>query len=82
MAKILILEDDKDLQEGLSFALGMEGYETVCFSSAAEAGKFMKQTSVDFLLLDCGLPDGNGFDFCRELRKYSQIPILMLTARD
>lgn len=82
MEKILIIEDDTDLREGLSFSLEMEGYTVDGAASLSAGKKLLKETSYDFLLLDCNLPDGSGFEFCREFRKKMNLPILMLTARD
>lgn len=82
MQKILIIEDDLDLQEGLAFSLEAEGYKTVCAARKEEGlARFIKE-GFELILLDCNLPDGNGFDLCKELRSHSKIPILMLTARD
>lgn len=82
MQKILIIEDDLDLQEGLSFSLETDGYKvTVAGSKKGGLGELEKLT-YDLILLDCNLPDGNGFDICTHIRKNSDVPILMLTARD
>ena len=69
---ILIIEDDTDLQDGLSFSLQSEGYQTRAASTVKEG----------LLLLDCNLPDGNGFDLCARIKGELDIPIFMLTARD
>lgn len=82
MKKILMIEDDTDLQEGLSFALQLDHYETTCASTCREGLSFLRTGRFDLLLLDCNLPDGNGFGLCYQIRTFSQIPILMLTARE
>lgn len=82
MAKILMIEDDTDLLEGLAFSLEMDGYDIDCASTKQQGSRKLKAGSYDLMILDCNLPDGNGFDLCTEVRRYSQIPILMLTARD
>lgn len=82
MKKILIIEDDIDLQEGLSFALETDGYVTETAGTLKEAAQKINAVELDGMILDCNLPDGNGFDFCRRIRENSSIPILMLTARD
>lgn len=82
MKKILMIEDDTDLQEGLAFSLNLDGYETTCTAAAQEGLRLLKSSRFDLLLLDCNLPDGNGFELCTQIRSFSQIPILMLTARD
>lgn len=81
MKKILIVEDDTDLQDGLSFSLLQESYETVAASTLKQAWELL-DTGIDLILLDCNLPDGSGFDFCTKVKKNYSIPILMLTARD
>ena len=82
MKKILMIEDDTDLQEGLSFSLRLDRYETACASTCREGLSFLNTGHFDLILLDCNLPDGNGFDLCSQIRTFSQIPILMLTARE
>lgn len=82
MKKILMIEDDLDLQEGLSFSLQLDGYETTCASTCKEGLSLLKAAPFDLVLLDCNLPDGNGFYLCSQIRTFSQQPILMLTARD
>lgn len=82
MKKILIIEDDMDLQEGLSFSLGAEGYTIETSGTICHARQKMSETMFDGVILDCNLPDGSGFDLCQEIRKQSLLPILMLTARD
>lgn len=82
MKKILIIEDDMDLQEGLAFSLRTDGYDTYTAGSIQEADQVMSGNCFDGMILDCNLPDGSGFQFCREIRKTSNICILMLTARD
>lgn len=82
MKRILIVEDDMDLQEGLVFSLGAEGYKTNTAKTLREAGVKLLEGGFDGIILDCNLPDGTGFDLCREVRLKQDIPILMLTARD
>ena len=81
MERILIIEDDTDLLEGLIFALESEGYETRAAQTMKEGLKLLKEGS-SLVLLDCNLPDGSGFDLCVQAKKLQDIPILMLTARD
>ncbi len=80
--RLLIVEDDKDLNEGLAFAFSQEGYEIETAFYYSRGLDAYKNKEVDAIILDCNLPDGNGFDFCRAVRKDSVIPIVMLTARD
>ena len=80
--KILIIEDDIDLLEGLHFSFTGDGYKVVDASTKKEGIQKIKKGEYDLVLLDCNLPDGTGFELCREVRKFSAIPIIMLTARD
>lgn len=82
MSRILIIEDDIDLQEGLGFSLQTEGYQVMAAATVEEGLKIFHQQSCDMILLDCNLPDGNGFDLCSAIKREQDIPILMLTARD
>ena len=79
---ILIIEDDTDLQDGLSFSLQSEGYRTRAASTVKGGLRIFHDQGCDLLLLDCNLPDGNGFDLCARIKGELDIPIFMLTARD
>lgn len=80
--RILIVEDDPGLSRGISFALSQEGYETVIAESKKKALEFFNSGQIDAMILDLNLPDGDGIDFCRYIRTKSDVPVLMLTARD
>ena len=80
--KLLIIEDDIDLREGLHFSFEGDGYEGFDVGTGREGQQEIKKGSYDLVLLDCNLPDGTGFDLCRKVRRFSMIPIIMLTARD
>lgn len=80
--KILIVEDDSDLREGLSFFFSSDGYDVLETETKKEGLQEIKKGGCDLVLLDCNLPDGTGFELCKEVRSYSNIPIIMLTARD
>ncbi len=80
--KILIIEDDSDLREGLSFSFSSDGYDVLEIETKAEGLREIEKGGCDLVLLDCNLPDGTGFELCKEVRSYSNIPIIMLTARD
>lgn len=82
MEKLLIVEDDKDLREGLEFTFLSEKYEVVSVNTVKKAKECLQQADFQGIILDCNLPDGNGFELCKELREESEIPIIMLTARD
>lgn len=80
--RILIIEDDADLREGLGFSLGLEGYQVYTAETIKEGLEILKKYLCDVLLLDCNLPDGSGYDLCSVVKDQYGIPILMLTARD
>ncbi len=82
METLLIVEDDKDLREGLAFAFRYENYEVVGVGTVKEAEECLRSMQFQGMILDCNLPDGNGFELCRQLRETSAMPVLMLTARD
>lgn len=80
--KILIIEDDEGLNRGISFALAQEGYEIVASESYKKGLDAFQIEKPDAVLLDLNLPDGDGISLCQEIRRESNIPVLMLTARD
>lgn len=82
MRKILIIEDDEDLREGLAFSLQMDGYEIRCAGTKREGLDRIRGESFDLVLLDCNLPDGSGFDLCTQIGAGETIPVFMLTARN
>lgn len=82
MIKIAIIEDDKGLNNGIVLALKNQGYQFVQYYSLAEAKKDKVDNSADLIILDINLPDGNGFDYLKEVRKNSNVPVIILTAND
>lgn len=82
MANILIVEDDTDLREGLSFSFSSDGHHVEEVETKKAGLRKIANGCFDIILLDCNLPDGTGFELCKEVRSYSHIPIIMLTARD
>ena len=79
--RILFVEDERSISEPFAKALARAGFEPVTAFTAAEALALAQRMEFDFVLLDLNLPDGDGRDVCRELRRKSDVPILMLTAR-
>ncbi|MDE7423366.1 MAG: response regulator transcription factor [Lachnospiraceae bacterium] len=80
---VLIVEDDAMILEGLKYSLMQEGYEVVTAGTMKEAmDRIHSGGHFDICLLDIMLPDGNGYEICREIRKNSDVPILFLTACD
>ena len=82
MKTILIVEDDINLSRGISFSLEKEGFAVYCADTLNEGENIFSQHNIDLVILDLNLPDGDGVDFCKTVRKKSDIPIVMLTARD
>jgi DNA-binding response OmpR family regulator len=81
MSKILIIDDDKKHSELLQAYMKRFGLNLVCAYDSVEGFKLLKREQPDLLLLDIMLPGKDGFEICREVRKTSTIPIIMLTAR-
>jgi two-component system response regulator RegX3 len=79
--RILLVEDEKAITDPLAEALEREGFTTRVAASAREALEQAAAETPDLVLLDIGLPDGSGLDVCRQLRRDSDVPVIMLTAR-
>jgi DNA-binding response OmpR family regulator len=84
--KVLIVDDDRTLADLLAFTLRRAGFETHLAFDASGAMQVFEEVDPDILILDVNLPGSpslkNGFDICREIRKTSQVPIILLTVRD
>ncbi|MBD0348132.1 MAG: response regulator transcription factor [Thermoleophilia bacterium] len=78
---VLVVEDEESITTPLAEALERDGLEPHVASTAAEALELARRLRPDLVLLDVMLPDASGFDVCRELRRESEVPIIMLTAR-
>lgn len=81
MPKVLLVEDEDAIAQTLIYALESEGLTTVWKRLGQDALKELAAGDTDVMILDVGLPDINGFDLCREIRRQSELPILFLTAR-
>ena len=79
MTNILIVEDDTTLNNGIALSLNTD---TVLQAFCINEARRKMDSSVDLMILDVNLPDGNGIDFCREIRRTSKLPIIFLTAND
>lgn len=83
MAKILVVEDDLALSAGLCFALDEAGHLTAAAYTCQKARQLLKTGQFDLVILDVNLPDGNGFDICREYKSsVPERPVIFLTAND
>ncbi|GAA0116032.1 response regulator transcription factor [Clostridium senegalense] len=82
MYKILIVEDDVILNNGISFNFKMDGFEVFPAFTLEETNIILYKEDIDIIILDVNLPDGSGFEFCKEIRKTYSNPIIFLTACD
>lgn len=82
MTTLLVVEDERSLREPLEFLLTREGYTVVTAEDGVEALRVFHTHPVDLILLDLMLPGMSGTEVCREVRQTSQVPIIMLTAKD
>lgn len=80
--RILVVDDEKPIADILKFNLEKEGFDVLCAYDGLEAIKLVKEENPDLILLDIMLPYKDGMDVCREVRKDSDVPIIMLTAKD
>jgi DNA-binding response OmpR family regulator len=81
MAKILCVDDDQYLTDLLRYALAREGFEVRMAHTGRDALRLIRSESLDLIILDVNIPDMNGFKVLSSLRTFSQIPVVMLTAR-
>ncbi len=80
--RVLVVDDDRLLVPLLERGLRYEGFEVSCAFCATDAVAAARAGPPDLVLLDIGMPDGDGFAVLRELRRHSDVPVVMLTARD
>jgi two-component system catabolic regulation response regulator CreB len=80
-ARILIIEDEPAISDNIQFVLESEGLETVRVATGLAAVPILDQGPVDLIVLDIGLPDINGFELLKEIRRTHATPIILLTAR-
>lgn len=82
MTRIMVVEDEESFSEALSFMLKREGYEVEVAADGNDALEAFEQRGADLILLDLMLPGLSGLEVCRIIRTKSQVPIIMLTAKD
>ncbi|MBB5324106.1 two-component system response regulator VicR [Anoxybacillus tepidamans] len=80
--RILVVDDEKPIADILQFNLQREGYEVICAYDGVEALQKVEEIIPDLILLDIMLPQKDGMEVCREVRKKYDMPIIMLTAKD
>jgi len=79
--KVLVVDDEKLIVKGIRFSLEQDGMEVDCAYDGEEAYNMAKETAYDMILLDVMLPKMNGFEVCQAIREFSDMPIVMLTAK-
>jgi two-component system response regulator RegX3 len=82
MTRILVVEDEQSFSDPLSYTLRKEGYEVAVAETGTEALRIFGAHGVDLVLLDLMLPGLSGTEVCREIRRTSSVPVIMLTAKD
>ena len=82
MPRILVAEDEHAIADAVLYALRSEGLEAEHVTLGEQALARLRAGGIDVLVLDVGLPDRSGFDVCRALRGFSDVPVIFLTARD
>ena len=80
--KILFVEDDEVIALGLVYSLEKEGYAITHCKSRQEAFTALDHDTYELLLLDVGLPDGNGYEICAYAKQKQDVPVIFLTAMD
>lgn len=80
--KLFILEDDAAIAMGLSYSLKNEGYDVTVAKSVKSAYEILNKEAFSLYILDLTLPDGSGYDVCREIKKSGDFPVILLTAYD
>ncbi len=81
MARILVVDDEKLIVKGIRFSLEQDNMEVDCAYDGEQAIKLAKQNEYDVVLLDVMLPKFDGFEVCQAIREFSEMPIIMLTAK-
>lgn len=82
MTRILIVEDEESFSDPLSYSLRKEGYEVAVADNGTDGLRIFSAHGADLVLLDLMLPGMSGTDVCREIRRTSSVPVIMLTAKD
>ncbi len=81
MAKVLVVDDEKLIVKGIRFSLEQDGMEVDCAYDGEEAIELARKTEYDIVLLDVMLPKYDGYEVCQAIREFSDMPIIMLTAK-
>jgi len=81
MPRIVIVEDEPAIADTLAFTLRADGHDTTWHQRAGDALEALRSSGADLVILDVGLPDVTGFEACKALRRFSDVPVIFLTAR-
>jgi len=79
--QVLVVEDDPRISDVLDYALKAEGYDVQKAQRGREAIEMARRSAPALIVLDVGLPDIDGFEVCRSVRKFSDVPVIFLTSR-
>jgi two-component system response regulator VicR len=79
--KILVVDDERTLVKGIKFNLENDGYEVECAYDGEQGVEIVRRGGIDLVILDLMMPKMDGFEACRRIREFSNVPIIMLTAR-
>ena len=79
--RVLVVDDEKLIVKGIRFSLEQDGMKVDCAYDGEEALKLARENAYDMILLDIMLPKHDGFEVCQQIREFSDVPIVMLTAR-
>ena len=82
MAKVLVVDDEKLIVKGIRFSLEQDGMEVDCAYDGEEAVNMAREKEYDVILLDVMLPKADGYEVCQTIREFSEVPIIMLTAKN
>ena len=82
MKHILLVEDNYTIIMGLKYSLEQENFKVISAQNVSEFNKEINKNEIDLVLLDISLPDGNGFEICKEIKSKKDIPVIFLTAQD
>ncbi|MBR4582012.1 MAG: response regulator transcription factor [Lachnospiraceae bacterium] len=80
--KVFLVEDDDAIGMGLTYSLEKEGYEVTHVRTVKDAKNTLKPNAFDICILDINLPDGSGYDICKEIKSMEDVPVIFLTAAD
>ena len=79
--KVLVVDDEKLIVKGIKYSLEQDGMEVFCAYDGKEALELIKANNYDIVLLDVMLPEMDGYMVCQQVREFSDVPIIMLTAK-